>query len=472
MFQKETLIRHYVFAFVDVISLLIAFILANIIRFHKVDLADHDYLYVKVFGVAVLGCIIGNRLLHLYHRIFDRGLYEEFLAVVKSTCCVGIVIITFLFFSQEGINYSRLLMIYSLPIYMLVSYGLHILIKPLIAVYYRNSRSFKQIMLISSLDKVESILEKFETTNNWYFKIAYIVLVDQDRSGEQIHNIPVVSDLDNMMESAKNIALDGVFINVSDQCQGSFNVRKTLHDFQSMGVPVHVNIDALELDVTDKKIENLGFFKVVSYVSKIYEPGQLVAKRLIDIAGGIVGMLITVIVGIFLVPIIKLDSPGPAIYSQYRVGRNGHHFKMYKFRSMYIDADERKKELEQQNEMSGAMFKIANDPRITRVGKWIRKYSLDELPQFWNVLKGDMSLVGTRPPTVEEVEKYRVEQKRRLSLTPGMTGLWQTSGRNEIYDFEEIVKLDLEYIDHWSVGLDIKLIIKTIMVCFSGRGAT
>ena len=121
--------------------------------------------------------------------------------------------------------------------------------------------------------------------------------------------------------------------------------------------------------------------------------------------------------------------------------------------------------------MQGSMFKITNDPRITKVGKFIRKYSMDELPQFYNVLKGDMSLVGTRPPTVEEVQKYKIEQKRRLSVTPGMTGLWQTSGRSEIYDFDEIVKLDLEYIDKWSIGLDIKLLVKTIVVCVKGDGA-
>jgi lipopolysaccharide/colanic/teichoic acid biosynthesis glycosyltransferase len=190
-----------------------------------------------------------------------------------------------------------------------------------------------------------------------------------------------------------------------------------------------------------------------------------------DILGAVVGLLITGIVSIIVVPAIKLDSPGPAIYAQMRVGKNGRHFKMYKFRSMYLDADARKAELMAHNEMQGAMFKMENDPRITKVGKFIRKYSIDELPQFYNVLKGDMSLVGTRPPTVDEVEKYRVEQKRRLSVTPGMTGLWQVSGRSDIYDFDEIVKLDLNYIDQWSVQLDIKLIFKTIAVCFKGSGA-
>ena len=138
---------------------------------------------------------------------------------------------------------------------------------------------------------------------------------------------------------------------------------------------------------------------------------------------------------------------------------------------MYKDADKRKAELMAQNEMQGAMFKMENDPRITKVGKFIRKTSLDEFPQFFNVLKGDMSLVGTRPPTVDEVEFYQTEQKRRLSVVPGITGLWQTSGRSDITDFDEVVKLDLQYIDNWSIGLDIKLLFKTVFQVFLGKGA-
>ena len=150
---------------------------------------------------------------------------------------------------------------------------------------------------------------------------------------------------------------------------------------------------------------------------------------------------------------------------------NGRIFKFYKFRSMYQDAEERKKELMAQNEMNGLMFKMENDPRVTRVGKFIRKTSLDELPQFWNVLRGEMSLVGTRPPTVEEYMQYTPYQKRRISFKPGITGLWQVSGRSDIKDFDEVVKLDLEYIDNWSIWLDIKLIIQTVLVVLRRKGA-
>ena len=189
------------------------------------------------------------------------------------------------------------------------------------------------------------------------------------------------------------------------------------------------------------------------------------------IAGAIVGLLITAVITVFVAPAILIESPGPLFFKQKRVGKNGRYFYMYKFRSMYKDAEERKKALMEQNEMKGLMFKMTDDPRITKVGKFIRATSIDELPQFFNVLKGDMSLVGTRPPTVDEFMQYAGYHKRRLSIKPGITGLWQVSGRSNIEDFEEVVKLDLEYIDNWSIALDIKILLKTILAVFKKDGS-
>ena len=188
-------------------------------------------------------------------------------------------------------------------------------------------------------------------------------------------------------------------------------------------------------------------------------------KRLMDIAGGMIGLILSSPIMLVTAIAIKLDSPGPVLFKQTRVGQNGRHFKIYKFRSMYIDAEERKKELMARNEMQGdVMFKMKDDPRITRVGKVIRKLSIDELPQFFNILGGSMSLVGTRPPTVDEVEKYKTNQWRRISIKPGLTGMWQVSGRSNVKSFDEIVEMDVEYIDNWSLWLDFKIILKTVLV--------
>ena len=195
---------------------------------------------------------------------------------------------------------------------------------------------------------------------------------------------------------------------------------------------------------------------------------ELLVKRIFDIIFSVIAIIITSPVMLLTVVAIKLDSPGPALFKQVRVGKNGRHFKIWKFRSMYIDAEEMKHKLLSQNEVKdGMMFKMKNDPRITRVGRVIRKLSIDELPQFFNVLSGSMSFVGTRPPTLDEVEKYQTNQWRRISIKPGITGMWQVSGRSNIKDFNEVVKLDVQYIDSWNLLLDLKLLLKTVSVVFA-----
>ncbi len=190
-------------------------------------------------------------------------------------------------------------------------------------------------------------------------------------------------------------------------------------------------------------------------------------KRLIDIIGALVGLVIT---GIVLIPIavaITLDDPGPIFFSQIRCGWMGKRFRIWKFRSMYVDAEARKAELEKHNQVQGAFFKIDNDPRITKVGRFLRRTSLDELPQFWNVLKGEMSLVGTRPPTPNEVERYEIPEWQRLDVKPGMTGEWQVNGRSSVRKFEDVIRLDLQYQKNWSLLYDLKLILRTVAILFA-----
>ena len=198
-----------------------------------------------------------------------------------------------------------------------------------------------------------------------------------------------------------------------------------------------------------------------------------------DIVGGIVGLIFTGILFIFVAPAIYIKSPGPIFFKQWRVGKNGKKFHIYKFRSMYLDAEERKAELMAQNKVKdGMMFKMENDPRIIGgengkgIGNFIRKTSIDEFPQFLNVLKGDMSLVGTRPPTLDEWEKYELHHRARLAIKPGLTGMWQVSGRSDITDFEEVVKLDTKYIMNWSLGKDIKILLKTVWVVLKKKGSS
>jgi len=273
---------------------------------------------------------------------------------------------------------------------------------------------------------------------------------------------------ENLIEYATHSVVDQVLINLPSE---QYKIWDYASPFELMGIPVSINLNALEfMSQGEKRIQQLGPFKVVTFSTHFYSYGDILAKRFLDICGALVGLVLCGIVGIFLYPLIRKDG-GPAIFAQDRVGENGRIFKFYKFRSMRIDAEEIKKNLMAQNQMSGGMFKMDNDPRITKIGHFIRKTSLDELPQFWNVLKGDMSLVGTRPPTLDEYESYTPEQKRRLSFKPGITGLWQVSGRSEITDFDEVVKLDVAYMDGWTIWRDIKILLKTIKVVVMKDGA-
>ena len=207
------------------------------------------------------------------------------------------------------------------------------------------------------------------------------------------------------------------------------------------------------------------------------QTARCAVKRLADIAGGLVGTAAAGLLCIPLAPMIYLSSPGPIFFRQKRVGRNGQVFTMYKFRSMVPDAEAHKAELMKQNHMTdGRMFKLENDPRVIgfgkrfSVGRLLRSTSLDEFPQFLNVLRNEMSLVGTRPPTLDEWALYDEEQKKRMSIKPGITGLWQVSGRSEITDFDEVLRLDREYIENWSVGLDLRILIKTVGVVLKRKG--
>ena len=236
-------------------------------------------------------------------------------------------------------------------------------------------------------------------------------------------------------------------------------------------------------EIEKQFVEKIGDYTVLTTSINYASTRDLMLKRLMDIAGGIVGCLLTVILIVVIGPMIYIKSPGPIFFSQVRIGKNGKKFKIYKFRSMYMDAEERKAELMSQNKMEGLMFKMDYDPRIIGsekkdkngnpkgIGNFIRKTSLDEFPQFWNVLKGDMSLVGTRPPTVDEWEQYELHHRSRMSIKPGITGMWQASGRSDITDFEEVVKLDTEYIENWSIGLDCRILLKTVRSVVKSEGS-
>nr|MCR5293473.1 exopolysaccharide biosynthesis polyprenyl glycosylphosphotransferase [Eubacterium sp.] len=296
--------------------------------------------------------------------------------------------------------------------------------------------------------------------------IIAALLLDEDKDpGDSSSELDIIYK-DNMLEFFRQNAVDDVFIRAKKK-----EVGELANEFLSMGVTIHFNINSVVDDLPNPRFTNVGEHSFVSAKIDRITIGQRIIKRAIDILAGIVGIIITGILFLILGPIIKIQAPGPVFFSQTRVGRNGRRFKIYKFRSMYTDAEERKKELMAQNQMQGFMFKMENDPRIFPAGNFIRKTSLDEFPQFINIFLGDMSLVGTRPPTEDEYDQYNMHHLSRLAMKPGLTGMWQVSGRSDITDFEEVVRLDNEYIRNFSLTLDVKIILKTFAVVFKHSGA-
>ena len=340
-------------------------------------------------------------------------------------------------------------------------------------IYYMK----KALLVLTSSDIAEEVVQTAERNTYNELQILGIVLADRDDLvGYVIGGEKVVCRKEELYDYIQTKWVDGILINVSEQYNipGQFVTQCT-----QMGVTVHIKISEIGEDAGNQELEKIAGYVVVSTGIGSSSPGALFAKRLIDIAGALIGLVCTGILSIFVIPAIKIASPGPVIFRQTRIGRNGRKFQMYKFRSMHMDAEERKKALMEQNQMQGNIFKLYNDPRIIGsgpdgkrhgLGWFLRKTSIDEFPQFWNVLKGDMSLVGTRPPTVDEWEKYEHHHRARLAMKPGITGIWQISGRSDITDFEEIVKLDMEYIKNWNIGLDLRIIWKTLGVVMKGKG--
>ncbi|MCM1500426.1 MAG: sugar transferase, partial [Clostridium sp.] len=292
---------------------------------------------------------------------------------------------------------------------------------------------------------------------------------DIDRIGETVEDIPVIADRNNVVEVVRQSAVDVIFLH-SPQTKYS-DLENLIQSFLAMGIICHNCMERFSIDTPCSSVGKFAGLPVMTYLNNEIDYRRRIVKRVMDILGGGIGLLFTLILTPFVALAIKIDSRGPVFFSQIRIGKNGRRFRMYKFRSMYVDAEERKKDLMEQNEMQGLMFKMNKDPRVTRVGRFLRKTSIDELPQFWNVVKGDMSLVGTRPPTEDEFGQYNIYYRRRLSITPGLTGMWQVSGRSDVRNFEDVVKLDLKYIDEWSLRQDVKILLQTIGVVLFGRGS-
>ena len=455
---------------VDLFCMITSFFLSGYIRRGILVPEFTKGIYGNLLLVLLLSMILTNYLINNNKNILKRGYYKELVSIIKDQGKLALVVFGYMFAVQASSNYSRIFLVLFFGFNILITYVLRSYMKLILLLGYKRSTASNKVMLVTVSKNAAGIIRKIQSEYEWLIYTNTIALWDKDRIGDRIEGIEVVANRDNLFEMARLKVVDEVFINIPRTYK--VDMEELVLEFEKMGVIVHINMELFgNMQMQEKRIGDFAGHKVITFASSLFEPRHIVLKRLMDIIGGLIGCIFTVVLTLLLAPSIKLESKGPVVFSQTRVGKNGRKFKIYKFRSMYQDAEERKKELLDRNEMQGLMFKMTDDPRITKVGKFIRKTSLDEFPQFLNVLMGDMSLVGTRPPTEDEFQQYEGRHKRRLSLKPGLTGLWQVSGRSDIENFEDVVKMDLEYIDNWSMGLDVKLIMKTLGVVLFGRGA-
>lgn len=467
MLQNKQRIQNIILFITDFTGLLLSYYMSGFIWLY----------YYKGFGLGfsvgqvdskltvVIATFLIAYLIHTENEDYTkRTLMQETVSVFKTNIILAAIIAIYQLLDKSSVDFPRGLYVLTIIINVILMLIVREVIKLYLTKKYRNK---KRLLVITTSDRADRIVDKYSSVDNWANRLYGIAVIDKDMKGDNINGVPVVANVHDMMTYMKNEIVDEVYISIrQDKAEELSAVVMQLED---MGIIVHIKLETLDTYKDyDMKLEKMGKTPVVTFANRFYDYRKLAIKRIIDIIGSIVGLVIMFIAMIFVAPAIKIESPGPVFFKQKRVGRNGRYFYIYKFRSMYMDAEERKKELMAKNEMSGLMFKMKDDPRITKVGKFIRKTSIDELPQFINVFKGDMSIVGTRPPTVNEFKQYEGHHKRRLSMKPGITGMWQAYGRKTITDFEDIVSMDLDYIDNWSIMLDVKIILRTFIAVFQG----
>ena len=471
-------LKHLDFILWDVLSAQIALVLAYSLR-HGFDKWMYDRvpyrnlaIWMAFFGFAV--AVLFNTM----HDVLKRRWTVEIRMTLTQCLLVFSTVIIYLFSIKDAELYSRITLWMMLLVYVSLAFVTRMLWKRFLRRKIARERR-RVMLLIADQASAQEAIARIQNHPMEGISLCGLVLIERDAAGESVAGLPVVANMDEVAQYICREWIDEVYIAV-ENFDGF--PRDLLEKCRQMGVTMHLQM--MTLGSGKQTVEKIAGMPVITNSINMASPLQLMLKRLLDIFGGIVLSLVAVLAIIIIGPIIKIKSPGPILYKQERVGQNGRRFKMFKIRSMYMDADARKQELMKQNRVRGGMmFKLDFDPRIigneqlpdgtrkTGIGEFIRRTSIDELPQGFNVLLNQMSLVGTRPPTVDEWEKYELHHRARLATKPGITGMWQVSGRSEITDFEEITRLDTDYIENWSIGLDIRILIKTVGAVLAHKGA-
>ncbi len=332
----------------------------------------------------------------------------------------------------------------------------------------KQGYNYRRLLIVGTGRRAANFIKKIQSHPEWGLRILGAIDDEPYREVEKVSSVGVIGILKNLPQIIHTYAIDEVVFVVPRSRLN--HMENAINACETEGVKATIAVDLFDLKIARSRQTELEGIPLLTFETTVAKESHLFIKRAMDIVISGLGIILVSPLFFVVAVIIKLTSSGPVLFTQKRVGLNGRKFKFYKFRTMYKGAEKKLSELEARNEMGGPIFKMKKDPRITPVGKILRKFSIDELPQLFNVFVGHMSLIGPRPPIPKEVEQYNPWQRRRLSMRPGLTCLWQIKGRNKL-SFNEWMKLDLEYLDNWSLRLDFEIMMKTIPVVLFGIGA-
>ena len=457
--------KHWDFMLIDILCLQIAYILAYSIWFgiNRLVFEDDNYRGLSILLVAFN--ILVAILLNTMHSVLKRNIFEEIKQTVKQTLAVIAGVMVYIFSLNESNRIDPIVLYITLGIYIVLSLLTRLLYKSILIKHKRNTKN-REMLIVGDEAGINKALEAFDKMPEEGIRVSGAVLVQNESSLTSIKDtdgtdIPVVAILENAGEYILNKWIDEVYIAVQNY---TLMPEKLIEQCSEMAVTVHQQMFTYDTVAGRQWVEKIAKQPVLTTSIRIPKPRTMIAKRIIDIVAGFFMSISALIVLLFIAPIIKLKSHGPILIRQERIGQNGKRFHCYIIRTMYLDAESRLKNWQ-------GTLTPKTDPRIignkngkTGIGYLIRKSGLDDLPRAFNVLLGSMSLVGTRAPSPEEWDRYEFRHRARLACKPGVTGLWQASGRSRSMSFEEATKLDTEYIANWSLSLDLKIVLKTLFV--------
>lgn len=482
MLKERNLVMKRFMRVVDAMVIVVAFPMAYYLRerfhlfytfdlFPQIQVVESELVsferYVMLLILVVPIWIVTLNMLGVYQSIRTRSFFDIIWILFKSTIYTTFIVATFVFTLKVEYVSRVLFAFFAFFTFSLLAIEKWLLLS-VIRYIRRKGYNYKRLLIVGSGKRAQNFIKVVEKHPEWGFKIGGIVDDEKGKINQKVMNYDIIGTLDDIANILHRRAIDEVVFVVPRSWLNK--IQNSIAICELEGVKARLAVDLFDLEIAHATQTELEGIPLMTFEPVVGHEGQLFIKRTLDILFSAVFIVVLAPVFLVVALLIKLTSKGPVFFVQRRVGRNGRRFILYKFRTMYYGSHKKLAELEKLNELSGPVFKIKNDPRITPAGRLLRKFSIDELPQLFNIFMGHMSLVGPRPPLPREVRKYEPWQRRRLSMHPGLTCLWQVSGRNKIA-FEEWIKLDLQYIDNWSLWLDFKIILKTIPVVFFGIGA-